>query len=166
MAIDIANPGTDEAALEAALRAILYPRGALVTRSADQTAANYTATAAIPFDSEVRDTDGIHSNTVNNTRLTVPSGVTLVRLKAMLRLANVAGDLWLHMLFGKNGGTPDFVGNGRLLTEVGNGSPALNICSALLEVAPGDYFEVFLNVETDTSISVQAMSWFEMEIVK
>jgi len=47
--------------------------GASVGFSADLTVAN-TTTTTLNFDNELLDSDGFHSNTVNNSRLTIPSG--------------------------------------------------------------------------------------------
>ena len=58
-----------ETALGANLANVEKDIGAKVTSTAAQTITNNTTTA-IAFDSEVYDTDGIHDNSTNNTRLT------------------------------------------------------------------------------------------------
>ncbi|MGZ8337918.1 MAG: hypothetical protein ACXWU1_14775, partial [Allosphingosinicella sp.] len=47
----------------------------MVRKAADQTAANYSAGGFVAWDQEVYDDGGWHNNAVNNSRLTVPSGV-------------------------------------------------------------------------------------------
>jgi hypothetical protein len=58
-------------------------RGALAKKTSDQT---ITTDGFVTFDAEEYDTDSIHDNSTNNTRFTVPTGVTRVKL-------------FLHILF-------------------------------------------------------------------
>lgn len=141
-------------------------RGALVTKAADQTAANYTAGAAVAWDLEDYDTDAIHDTVTNNTRLTVPSGVTKVRLSCNFSLSSLTVNLWTRVVIQK-GGTGAYVGVATQQVEV-NAAIALFSCtSPILTVVAGNYFEVVLTVSTDTSITVEANeSWFAMEIVE
>jgi hypothetical protein len=78
MAIDIESPGGNNDALETALRALAVPpKGALVGLSSDLTAQNYSTVASVPFTTELYDTNSLHDNVTNNTRLTMPaSGFT------------------------------------------------------------------------------------------
>lgn len=141
-------------------------RGALVKKSTDQTAANYTTVAAVAWDAEEYDTDTIHDNSTNNTRLTVPSGVTKVRLTASIWLNAVNASEWVQTYFTKAGAI--FVG-GAVQTGYNDTAAAnagCSLVSPVLSVASGDYFEVMLQVESDTSITVKAnLSFFAMEII-
>lgn len=140
-------------------------RGALVKKAADQTGANYTTSTAIAWDSEEYDTSSIHDTVTNNSRLTVPSGVAYVRLSAAVRVNNVNVDMWSQLIITKNGGGA-FVGIGQISTEVGVNTIYLTTTTAIVPVSAGDYFDVRLIVETDTSIDiVAAQSWFAMEII-
>ena len=144
---------------------ILPPRqrGAVVKKSADQTAADYSTATAVAWTAEISDTDAIHDNATNNTRLTVPSGVTRVRLKFNFELANVTADTWVTAKMRKNAAA--FDGQGAQSVETGNTTVHLNAESAVVTVTGGDYFDVTLQAE-DTSIDVVAAgSWFSMEIV-
>jgi hypothetical protein len=141
-------------------------RGALVTKAAQQSGANYSGVVAIAWDSEVYDTDGIHDPVTNNTRLTVPSGVTKVRLQANVDLTSVTGSSDHVLLINKNGGV--FTGTARQRLNAGVTVPSHNICSAVVNVAAGDYFEVVL-FASDTSIDIRVAdgaSWFAMEIIE
>lgn len=140
-------------------------RGALVKKSTNQTGANYTGAPAIGWDAETYDTDGFHSNVSNTSRITIPSGVTKVRLAAAVTMQNVTADVWIRLFMGKNGGS-DFDGEGRQTLESGQTTPFLSCVSAVVDVTAGDYFEVFLQIETDTSIDVVAtQSWFSVEVI-
>lgn len=141
-------------------------RGALVRKAADQTAANYTAITAVTWDQESYDTDTIHDNVTNNTRLTVPSGATYVRVSAAIVLANFSVDAFFGLSIRKNG-SATYDGRPTQYTEVGTAAMGATLSSPVLAVTPGDYFEVFLIVETDTSIDVSSTaSWFAMEVVR
>ena len=61
-------------------------RGAAVYNSVAQSIPNNTQTI-LTFDSESYDTSAIHDNAVNTSRLTVPSGVTRIKLKALVGFA-------------------------------------------------------------------------------
>lgn len=140
-------------------------RGALVTRATDQTAANYTTLTAIPFDAEINDTDAFHDNATNNTRLTIPAGVTKVRLTANVAIELLDIDMTGKVVIRKNGATVQgsaFTGN-----EVGlDTSPFYSISTHVLDVVEGDYFECALVVETDTSITVATETTFGVEVVE
>ena len=140
-------------------------RGALVKKTANQTAADYTTRTAIAWDGETYDTDTIHDNATNNTRLTVPTGVTYVRLSSGIQITNFTADLWMRLSLQKNGSL-DYDGSTQANTEAGTTTLYLNLMSPVLAVTAGDYFEITLQVETDTSIDITAArTWFAMEIV-
>lgn len=143
-------------------------RGALVHKAADQTAANYTTATAIAWDSETNgyDTDSIHDTVTNNSRLTVPSGVSKVRLLAGVEITSLSADVWAVLFIAKNGSST-YIGSPRTYTEVGNVASGISVASAVLAVSPTDYFEAFLQIETDTSVTLTATrSWFAMEIIE
>lgn len=136
--------------------------GALVKKAADQTAANYTTPTAVTWDSEVYDTDAIHDNAVNPSRLTVPAGWTRVIIRGEIVLTNCANNTF--MALNKNGtsffGRPAVNG-----VQVGN-IIRMNCSSGPLSVTAGDYFELLLGVATDTSVDMIAEdSWFSIEKV-
>lgn len=139
-------------------------RGALVKKSADQTAANYTTATAVAWDAEEYDDAAIHDNVTNNTRLTVPTGVTRVRLLGEIALSAVTSDLWVSIHTQKNGAT--YIGRSYVRSEIGTTTPGIAFSGPILNVTAGDYFELVLQNETDTSITITAASsWFAMEIL-
>lgn len=133
-------------------------RGCVVERSTDQTA--IALNDKILFNAELYDTDSIHDTTTNTSRLTVPSGVTKVKLSAAIYGSGVTGY--------------EVYKNGVLLTSGGMGVTVNSILpngvtSAVLVVTAGDYFE--LNADTGSSGTVcgttcAGRSWFGMEIIK
>jgi hypothetical protein len=144
--------------------------GALVTKSADQTTADYaTAPVLVTWNDEAGggyDVGGWHDTGANTSRLTVPAGVSRVRLTAQLNIssASVGGvqDVVFELL--KNNGA--FDGNPTRATDPTATVRTLNIATPVIEVAPGDYFELRYQISTDTSITVHAdTSWFAIEAV-
>lgn len=132
-------------------------RGAMVKKSDNQTSANYTTPTPIAWDAEIYDTNAIHDNAVNNTRLTVPAGVSFVQLGCTLTLGSV-GNPSLTVLWLKKNGSASFDGFCGL-DKVGTGNPDPNITcvSGPIAVTAGDYFEWQLYCD-DSSITVVAAS--------
>jgi hypothetical protein len=138
-------------------------RGALVKKSADQTAANYTTITAVAWDAETYDVGGWHDNSTNNSRMTVPSGVTRVRFGACIAYANMTADTWILLSVRKNG-SATYDGNPTHQAETGGTNGFCTVAGPVIEVTAGDFFELFLQVETDTSIDITAArSWFSIE---
>ncbi len=141
----------------------LYFSGALVKKAADQTAANYTTDTAVTWDAEEYDTGGWHDNVTNSERLTVPAGVTRVRVVGQVRLTSMTADEWVQLYIRKNGSAA-YAGIPYHMAEIGTSTPALQVVTPPLVVVAGDYFDLVLAVEADTSITLQASrSWFSIE---
>lgn len=139
-------------------------RGAMVKKAADQTGANYSAGVAIAWDGEVYDTDSIHDNVTNNTRLTVPAGVSYVRVGCNLSLAAVTTDVVITLDILKNG-VSSFDGATGDKSSTGTTIPLLSLSSGPVPVSASDYFEARLTTG-DTSITVTAAaSNFWLEII-
>jgi hypothetical protein len=139
-------------------------RGALAKKTAAQSIVNATDTP-LTFDAEVYDTDAIHDTVTNNSRLTVPAGVTTIRLVAGVEFAaNATGvrRLW----FRKNGA--DFDG-GLAQTVPGNSGVSnwVTVVSPILNVAPGDFFEAFVNQNSGGALNANAtvFTMFGMELL-
>lgn len=123
-------------------RSLSRLRGALVYSSVNVNIPDGTP-IVIPFDSEEYDTDNIHDTVTNTSRLTVPSGVSYVRLYWSLSWAAAStGYRWVDFL--KNGSSLGFTGwprknrfgnSGTYSTIMGGSSPPL-------PVVAGDYFEI------------------------
>jgi hypothetical protein len=133
-----------------------YTQGALVKKSANQSLSNNTLTV-LTFNTEGYNDGGWHDNAVNNSRLTVPSGVTLVKIFGSVRFAaNNTGDRLTRLL--KNGvSTAAGLPGQSWAASVGANRARMCWPSPPLEVTTGDYFELeawqnsggALNAETD-----------------
>lgn len=142
--------------------------GALVKKAADETAANYSAGVYVPWTAEEYDTHNIHDNSTNNSRLTVPSGVTRVRLAFNITVTSTtvtASDFFRAQVH-KNGAF--VIGCNYTIVEI-SGTPAIGISgtTGVMTVASGDYFQLWFDTESDTSITLDSTNcWFSMEIVE
>lgn len=112
--------------------------GCSVSKSAAQTLASNTATI-ITFDTELFDVDGYHSNSVNNSRMTIPNGrAGYFFLYAKFRL-DAGGSTGGHVL--------RILKNGTAISEFFSMSPASiavtgGQISQVVNGAVGDYFEI------------------------
>jgi hypothetical protein len=127
--------------------------GARVGKSVDQTAANYTAGAKIAFDQEDFDVGSWHDNVTNNTRLTVPSGVAYAEFFLVLSIDLLTATDLLDCALYKNGALYQYFIS---RYSRNNTFTAIAFASGVLAVSPGDYFETFLQVNADTSITLYA----------
>jgi len=135
-------------------------RGALVYNSGST-----AATAGAPFTSEAYDTDNIHDNVTNPSRLTVPSGVTKVRLSGQLYSVTGAMTL-LYAAIKKNGAV--FAGNPFHMVSLTTAELAYTTLPAPSPVVPvtaGDYFELYAG-NGSTADATGTYSWFAMEVIE
>ena len=129
------------------------------------------AGGAIPFDTEVYDTGGIHDNATNNSRLTVPAGYTLAKVSGNVSFRDYSAtpnnDRSVYIT--KNGLT--FNGmpwHTQMHNSTVSGSTSINVSSAFLEVTAGDYFEL-KTIENDTltvNVENDERTWFAIELWK
>ncbi|MDH5189415.1 MAG: hypothetical protein OEW37_10730 [Rhodospirillaceae bacterium] len=134
-------------------------RGALVYISGSNGNVPDGVTTRLNFNVEDYDTDGLHDIVTNNERLTVPSGVTRVKLEAYARnVASAPGEKVIT--FEKNG----FVFQGNDFRASSGEDFSLRISTAVINVTAGDYFTVALTQTTGVLVSFNA--WFSMEIIE
>jgi len=143
-------------------------RGALTNNSIDQIVAD-NINVYLNWDSEFYDTDNIHDNVVDNSRLTVPAGANKIRLIGAIKFStNDVGFRVLYMV--KNSAsfpymTP-FVDTQISASQAGGGT-SLNLVSPVVEVVPGDFFELVAYQTSGGNLVARAHgSWFAMEIIE
>jgi len=138
-------------------------RRAMVHRTTNYNVADATYTP-IPWTAEIYDEGGWHDNSTNNTRLVVPEGVGKVRVSGNLTFnsSGTVGTL-MRMQATKNGATS----YGLPRAETIYPARIINGASAILEVSPGDYFELEAYHTEGTSHAVLATeyTWFAIEEV-
>jgi hypothetical protein len=133
---------------------------ALVHRTTQQNLTISTP-AIINWTSEVADTDAWHDNSTNPSRLTVPSGVSKVRVGFNIQTVSATGPLTVRIL--KNGSS--FLGMAQVETDTA-GTDNVNGWSAILDVTPGDYFECEVTQGgVSSGVGSVEQNWFAIEEV-
>lgn len=139
-------------------------RGAVAYSNNNTTIPNTGVTTAVAFGPSVIDTDGIYSGSgvSNSNRLTVPAGITKVRLLAQARVTGAtAGNS--QITIGKNGtfSTTPFA-----TITLDDINSTRQLVSSTFTVIPGDYFQ--LGVSSNGSVGTVVSggpTWFEMQIL-
>jgi hypothetical protein len=160
--------GTKRVHVVAPARALSW-RGAWVTKSANQTAANYTSATAIAWDSSVHGTTTFWSSGAN-TRLTVPSTwpTTYVRLIAQVSLQNVTSSDLITLQIKQNNLPLSSVGGvgGIMRSAQATTTPVVEVRTPPIITTGTDYFTAHLTVGTDTSVDIVATeSFFSIEVL-
>ena len=142
-------------------------KGALIQRSTDLTSINFPI--LIPFQSTVYDTDTFW-DIAHPTRITVPAGVTKVRLQGSVSLKSGADTGGVFVSFEKNG-SGGTIGGGVFTVRQGTSGYTNNefaAGTAVLPVTEGDYFELRVNSTSSSWDDVQAgiRTWFAIEVVE
>ena len=143
-------------------------RGALVYLDAAQSIPN-TTTTKLNFDQESYDTDSIHDNVTNNTRLTVPPGVTRIKLSAQVRWTFNATGVRQFDINGSVGLEAGHISS--YIPTASGGTTVHNSVSPVINVVAGDYFELALYQNSGGALNAEGYSsgnacWFAMEIIK
>lgn len=140
-------------------------RGAMAKFSADKTGVDLSGGFTLSWDAAEYDSDSIWS-AGNPTRLTVPAGVTRVRLHGVVRMTAGATGVDGLLVVQKNGSSA-FLGGGRTAAEMAFTANGLTVSTAVLEVVAGDFFALVFQAEGQTSETLEATSCaFSMEIVE
>lgn len=140
-------------------------RGALVKMTVDQSIPNGVDTF-INWTAETYDTDNIHSTSSNNTRLTVPSGITKVKISCRVRFAANAVGYRDAVLYKNNSFSFDGAMSSYPNASAGGAYTGWTDTSAVLEVTGGDYFELRVYQNSGGALNFQNVSWFAMEIIE
>lgn len=142
-------------------------KGALSYKAGDLTAQNLTTAAAITWDTDEHDTHAFHDTGSNTSRMTVPAGLCKrIQLRGQVSFSLVTADVFTQLTIYKNGSAA-YPGVGIQYVESGTTTPVLQVETAVITPADGDYFELYAQVETDTSVTiVAASSWFQLEVVE
>lgn len=117
--------------------------GALVAKSSNQNLPGTTTGILIDWPVEAYDTNSYHDNVVDSSRLTIPAGVSWVKLKASIRMQSGTTGSLRSVRFRKNG-LNTFVGNTEInrADETGGHDTTIYVETPVLAVVGGDYFEV------------------------
>jgi len=138
--------------------------GALVRNLANQSIPNST-TVAVAFTAELYDTDDIHDNATNNTRLTVPADWVKARLTASVHWTS-ASAASRYLAIKRNGS--DFDGGARDFRS-GVFSAYTVISTPVIAVTPGQFFEMMVWHNIGGALSVigpSGATYFAIERVE
>ena len=144
-------------------RALLPFRGALVRLSSNYSVSTTNSHVAIPWQSAVYDSD-VFWDAGEPTRLTVPAGVTRVRITGNVEWQNSPTSQLIEVR--KNG--QSIIGGGSFIVR-GDGSYSnqmRNIASAVLSVVAGDWFELSVYIGGSGTIKSIERTWFAIEVVE
>jgi hypothetical protein len=167
---------TDDQGVDSVLNAAVASAGVSGAKAFHSIAqAIVTATpTTVALNSEAYDTDTIHDNVTNNSRLTVPAGATRIRLTGyVLWVANGSATRQLSIRKNGAGGTIDDDQAGYEPTVLASAAAAggeslgMNIDSGIIRCVATDYFE--MRVEHAAGINVNIFAgdnWFQMEIIE
>lgn len=112
----------------------------------------------INWDTVVHDNLGAWS-AVNPSRLTVPPGVTHVRLSASVDMNGVDfGLLWIQKM-----GVSRYLGNCGVSNDVLGSGDDMSCIGPILEVSAGDWFNVIIQSNNIIHVVGDGVSWFTME---
>jgi hypothetical protein len=134
-----------------------YNVGVNLANSADQSTNNVTE-KILALDTEFWDTSGFHSNVTNNSRITIPAGLSgrFALTGFLVFPANATGSRYAGIR--KNAGGFDFLSSGD-----GNGTYSTYVnFNVIYEAGPGDYFEVCAFQNSGGSLNVLALSRLQM----
>jgi hypothetical protein len=135
-------------------------RGARVRMSADDTAQNVTTETAITFDVADFDTDSFWSGGAP-TRLTIPAsqGIEYVQLSGQIFVSGSTADTTSScFIYQYNSSNTVLRAIGMRFTESGSTARSLVAHTGPLDVSDGDYFQLMITQETDTSITIEGDS--------
>jgi hypothetical protein len=135
--------------------------GALVTMTSDFNVGS--TPTAVEFDAEQYDYGGWHSIASNKSRLTVPTtGVTRVYVSAGVALNGVTVTETVRIVLKKNGAS--VIGGFNIVQVVDTTTPAHSMISAVLDVVAGDYFEMFVSVDSTANVESDT-TWFAIQSI-
>jgi hypothetical protein len=123
--------------------------GCVLTKTANQSINNLSITA-ITWDSELKDTNGFHDNSTNNTRITIPSGKGGLYLITgqVSYAANATG--YRVGTIKKNGSDYYVFWNARAT----DGEWSVGSVSNIIELAATDYLEMFTYHNAGTAVNI------------
>ncbi len=116
----------------------------------------------VRWDAVAYDGNDAFNGNGNRIRLTVPEGVTRIKLSAQLFWVASDDMEWEASIKGTGGVIPG------VATIIGSNSRK-QLTTAVLEVSPGDYFEVYVRhllPHINVLLAPHGNNWFAMEIIQ
>lgn len=140
-------------------------RGARAKFTADKTGLNLSVGVVLSWDAADNDTDGFWSAGAP-TRLTVPAGITKVRLHASVRMTTGAAGGNQALYIQKNGSAL-YPGSGSISYPSAFSTLDAATPTAVVDVEEGDEFRVYYFVSSQTNETLDAdNTFFSIEVVE
>lgn len=129
------------------------------------------SSTVIGWGAEDFDTDDFHDNVTNNSRITIPAGITKVKLSYAFYANDIDSGGWSQAYIRKNGEAEPGRGfsSEDMSTDSTGGNQGFLVSTPVLEVVAGDYFEVFHEVNTGggtLTINTGNATYFTCEVVE
>lgn len=143
-------------------------KGARLHQAADITYSTSGSWTLFTWDTEGLDTDGFVALGTSASRITIPAGsiVTKVRLHCALKLDAADGVGSNQVKFYKNGAT-GFAGDASASFPSGYTNNGLVLTSGVVTCAPGDYFEVvYFSADGFVLDGGELLNFFELEVLE
>ncbi len=140
-------------------------KGALVTKSGTQSIAN-ASNVDVTWQTAIYDTDSFYS-AGSPTKLTVPAGVTRVRLSGVIDWAATTSQNKRSVLIVKNdAGFDGFGQNVRIDSSTASDEQRQTVVSAIVDVDEGDFFEILVRQTSGGGKNIETNSWFAIEVLE
>jgi hypothetical protein len=142
-------------------------KGARASRSlTNQTVSTTGAWTPLIWDTEDYDTDGFY-DPANPSRLTIPAGVTRVRLYGAAQVDSADQIDDNQFTFSKNGENEFSGASVSAMALGGYSNPPVVMSSGVIDVVEGDYFEFRCFISQSFQLeSDRFSSWFEIEVLE
>ena len=141
-------------------------RGAVARLNATKTSLSFPY--LVVFDRVDRDTDGFWDAGAP-TRFTVPAGISKVRLKAGVRFEDSANAGVNQLQIFKDGATLQASPyDSTRVYSSGSSVNVANVCTTVIDVEEGNYFEVSVSssVTGVNEVNASAFTYFEIEVIE
>lgn len=136
-----------------------YPFVLCYLNNSGGTGINFTGGVSVPFQTEFYDTGGFHDAGAN-TRITIPAGVNFVELFAHIYLSNFTADNFMFMTIRHFNSGGSQIGAFGQFQDTGLTDGRACVHTPMVQVSAGDYFDVFVQTEGDTSVDYASGSQF------
>lgn len=140
-------------------------RGATAKFTSDKTGLNLSAGLTLSWDDTEIDTDSFWDGG-QPTRLTVPAGITKVRVAGGIRMSTGVAGTAQELQIRKNGAST-FLGGATFSSPSSFTTHRINAMTPVLDVVAGDYFELNMFATSQTSETLNSnVCYFSIEVVE
>jgi hypothetical protein len=141
----------------------------VASKSANHTGLNFTTASSITWDQNTLDNGllgNMHNTGSNTSRLRIDTTYMrdgYVELFGQVGLQNITSGEWVDLTIKKNGTTIV----GRNIQSIATTTPCFQVHAPVQLTTTSDYYELFMQVQTDTSVDiVAAQSFFQMKVLQ